>query len=263
MSIIKTDPRQVLSCGIFYSILLGTTILSNLFLASMSIDRTYVILYPTRYRLLVTRRHVLIRIFLIIIIIVISTIPHYFYYYFDQNTTIFICQFYTSIEHWKIRIWSFLHAILFVTLPSIITCASSVILLHNRCKHRRIQNNKLSENSRRIERSAVLMLLVSIIISFSLLPPAILQIIIVHDRLSNDGIIAPIRRKIYRILFNWFLTFGTINYSYKFYIRLCISKKFRRDFIQLIRCIRPQKGNNNQQHLVPLNHQHRTKSTEI
>ncbi|CAF1063159.1 unnamed protein product [Rotaria sp. Silwood1] len=59
MSIIKTDPREIFSCGIFYSILIGPTILSNLYLASMSIDQSFMILYPAHHRLLITRCYVL------------------------------------------------------------------------------------------------------------------------------------------------------------------------------------------------------------
>jgi hypothetical protein len=258
MSVTKIDPRQILSCGIFYSILIGSTILSNLYVASMSIDRTFMILYPTRYRTLITRRHVLIRIFLILIIIIFIMIPHHFYYYYDKNTTLFICEFHTFIGQWRIRIWPILHAILFVSLPSIITCVSAIILLHNRRNHRRIHKNKLSENARRIERNSILVLFVSVALSFSLLPAVILQIFIVHDRFFNQGIFPSIRWKTYRILLNWFLALSALNYSFKFYIRLFISKKFQRDFIELFNCICPRKTKNKEHHLVPFNHQNQT-----
>ncbi|CAF4859876.1 unnamed protein product, partial [Rotaria sp. Silwood2] len=234
MSIIKADPREILSCGIFYSILIGPTILSNLYLASISIDRTFMIFYPTRYRFVITRRHVLIRIFLISIIILLIMIPHHFYFYYNKKTTKFICEFDTDIKHWRIRIWPFLHAILFVSLPSIITCISSVILIHNRCNQRKINKNKLSKNARRMKRNSILILFISIIILFSLLPTVILEIFIVHDRLFNNEIFCSKKWKKYRILLNWFLTLSALNYSFKFYIHLIISKTFRKDFIKLI-----------------------------
>jgi hypothetical protein len=184
-------------------------------------------------------------------------IPHHFYYYYDKNTTVFICEFYTFIDQWRIHLWSFLHAILFVSIPSIITCISSIILLQNRCKHRRITQNNLSENARRIERNSIFILFVSIVVLFSLLPAVILEIFIVHDRVFNHEIYCSNRRKTYKILLNWFLTLAAVNYSSKFYIRLFISKTFRKDFIQLINCILPRKEKINEQHLVPLNNQNK------
>jgi hypothetical protein len=263
MSLVKNDPRQILSCGIFYSILTGPAILSNQYLALMSIDRTIMILYPTSYRLIITRRHVLIRIFLFLIMIMLLMIPHNFYYYYDKNTTLFICEFYTFIEKWRLRLWPFAHAICFVSIPSIITCISSIILLQNRCKHRRITKNNLSENARRIERNSIFILFVSIIVFFSLLPSVILEIFIMHDLLFSHEIYCSSRRKTYKILLNWFLILAAGNYSSKFYIRLLISKTFRRDFIQLIKCILPRKEIINEQHLVPLNNQNKRKIREF
>jgi len=190
-------------------------------------------------------------------------IAHNFYYYYDENTTLFICEFYTFIEKWRIRLWPFLHAILFVSIPLIITCISSIILLLNRCKHRRITQNNLSENARRIERNSIFILFVSIVIFFSLLPSVILEIFIVHDLIFNHEIYCSSRRKTYNILLNWFLILAAVNYSSKFYIRLVISKTFRRDFIQLINCILPRKEKINEQQLVPLNNQNKRKSREF
>ena len=263
MSIIKIDPRQIISCGLFYNVLIGSTILSNLYLASMSIDRSFMILYPARYRLLITQRHVLLRILLILLIVIIFMIPHQFYYYYNPKSTIFICEFHVSINRWEIRIWSFLHAIIFVSLPSIIICISSIILLHNRCHHRQKSNNKLSTNARRMERNSILIFLTSIIILFSLLPTVILEIFMVHDRLFNYQVVCSIRWRIYKILLNWFLTLLSLNYSLKFYIRLAISRSFQRDFIQIITCNSIRTNESNEQRLVPLISHYTTKTAEI
>lgn len=75
MSIIRIGPRQIFSCEIFYSLLIGPAILSNLYLASMAIDRSLMIFHPNRYRLLVTQRHVLI--------VILCMIPHHFFYYYN------------------------------------------------------------------------------------------------------------------------------------------------------------------------------------
>ncbi|UJR08236.1 hypothetical protein I4U23_012509 [Adineta vaga] len=252
MSLIKIDPRQIFSCGIFYSLLIGPTILSNLYLASMSIDRSVMILYPARYRALITRRHVLIRICVILIIIIIVMIPHHFYYYYDKKTTLFLCEFHDFIDRWRIRLWPFIHAILFVSIPSLITYISSIILIHNRCKHRRVTKNHLSENARRIERNSILILFVTIAISFSIFPHVILEIFTVHDRLYNHDQYCSTRWKTYKILLNWFLTLGALNYSFKFYIRLVISKIFRKDFLQLIACLALRRIKTNEQQIIPL-----------
>jgi hypothetical protein len=252
MSIIKTDPRQLMSCGIFYSIIIGSTILSNLYLASMSIDRIFLILYPSRYRVMITRRHVLLRIVLILLVVIVFMIPHHFYYYYDPISTIFICEFYSFTHRWQIHIWSFLHAIVFASLPSVITCLSSAILLHNRCRHRQKSNNKLSVIARRMEINSVAILFVSISILFLSLPTVILQIFIVHDRLVRHEILCSTRWEIYKILLNWFFILSALNYSLKFYIRLSISRSFQRDFIQIISCHFIQTNKNNQQRLSPL-----------
>ncbi len=262
MSIFKTDPRHILPCGIFYIILVGPTILSNLYLASMCLDRILMILDPARYRRVITPCHVMIRLFLILIIVIIVMTPHPFYYYYDTKTTIFICEFHKFINPWRIRIWPFIHAILFVLIPSIITCTSSIILLQNRCNHRKTHQNRLSEIARRMERNSIFLVFISIIISLSLLPFVILEIFIVND-LLNHGIISTIKWKKYKILLNWFLTLAAGNYSFKFYIRLIVSKIFRRDFIQLFNCNFQHKEKFNEENLLPINTQNRTKSIEI
>ncbi|CAF4019055.1 unnamed protein product [Adineta steineri] len=132
MSLIKTDPREVLSCGIFYNIIVGSGSLSHLYLASLSIDRSIIILDPTRYRLIVTRSHVILRIVLITFIITLLLIPHHFYFHYVPRVTIFLCDFNPSLYYRRIRIWTFIHAILLVGIPSLIVCICSAILLHNR-----------------------------------------------------------------------------------------------------------------------------------
>ncbi|CAF2063515.1 unnamed protein product [Rotaria magnacalcarata] len=247
MSIIKIDPREVFSCGIFYSILIGSTILSNLYLASMSVNRAHMTISPIRHRLVITRRRIFIRILSILITVIIIMIPHHFYFYYNSKTTIFICEFYTYIEPWKIHIWPFMHAILFVSLPSILTCISSVILFWNRYTHRKSYPHRLSDTARRMVRNSRLILFISIAIFLSLLPTAILEIFIAHDLLFNRQSPCTKRLKLYRILVNWFWIFSTLTYAFKFYLRLAISKAFRRDFFELIRCSPRQEQNNNAQ----------------
>ncbi|CAF0757007.1 unnamed protein product [Adineta steineri] len=167
MSFIKTDPREVLSCGIFYSIIVGSGSLSHLYLASLSIDRSIIILDPTRYRLIVTRSHVILRILLITFIITVLLIPHHFYFHYVPRVTIFLCDFNPSLYYRRIRIWTFIHAILLVGIPSLIVCICSAILLHNRCKHKRTYKNNLSVNARRMHRHSILLFVFSLARSFN------------------------------------------------------------------------------------------------
>lgn len=242
---------------------MGPTILSNLYLASMSLDRTYMIIYPTRFRLVITRRHVLKRLFSILMIIIITMIPHHYYYSYQKKTVIFICEIHTSVIQWRLGIWPILHAILFVLAPSIITCASSIVLLHNRRNHRRIHKNKLSETARRMERYSILVVFATITILFSILPFVTLEIFITYDSLFSHGIISPMKWKTYKILLNWFLVLGAINYSFKFYFHLLVSTPFRKEFIQLFNCLFQGQEKTNEQTLVPLNRQSRAASTQI
>jgi hypothetical protein len=252
MSLVETDPRQLLPCGIFYSLLIGPTILSNLYLASFSIDRSFMLLNPTRYRLLITRRHVFVRVLLILLIVILFMTPHHYYFYYDKNTTLFLCEFHTFVDRWRLRIWPFLHAILFVSIPLLITTVSSLFLVHNRCEHRKATNNNVSESARRLERNAIVVACVSIAIAFALLPIVILQIFMVHDRLYNHDVYCSRRWKTYPILLYCFLTLSAFTYSFKFYLRLMISKLFQRDFLQVISCVHLQRVEANAQHSIPL-----------
>ncbi|CAF4031905.1 unnamed protein product, partial [Adineta steineri] len=270
MSLIKTDPREFLSCGIFYSIIVGSTTLSHLYLASLATDRSIIVIYPTRYRLIVTRSHVILRILLITFIMILLSIPHQFYFHYEPRVTLFLCDFRSSLYHRKVRVWSFIHAILLVGIPTLIVCICSAILLHNRCKHKRTYKNNLSANARRMHRHSILLFVYSLGLFLSILPGCILEIFIVHDRLFYHNMHCSVRWKIYRILLNCFLTLSSINYSNKFYIHLTISTTFRNGFIQLITCKSNQKstksitmkeGNNNEQYLLsPLN---QTKTIDI
>jgi hypothetical protein len=251
MLLIITDPREVLSCGIFYSILIGSTTLSNLYLASMSIDRSIIILSPSRYRLIVTRSRVLLRLILIGLIIILLLIPHHFSMYYNPRRTLFVCDFHSSVDGRSVRLWSLIHAILFVSIPSLIVCISSFILLHNRYKHKRTYKKNLSASARRMYRSSIFIFFVSLGIFLCISPTAILEIYMVHDRFFNH-INCSIRWKIHKILLNCFLTLSSINYSMKFYIHLIISKSFRMRFIQFIRC----QSNQNSLKSTPVNNEH-------
>ena len=241
LSIIHIDPRQIFSCGIFYGILIGPTILSNLYLAAFSFDQGFMILYPNRSRRFITQRHVCICIVLILVIVILMLIPHHFFYYYDEKTTKFICEFRDFVEPWKIHLWPFLHAIFFVIIPYIITCGAVVILLRNRRYHRRFSQAALSQSSRRMERNAMCILVIFIVNFLTVLPYVVLEIFLVRDRLAFHEVLPLKRATLYRLLLNWFLIVSVVNYSFKFHVRLMISKAFRKDFKDLFKCSRQQR----------------------
>lgn len=180
-------------------------------------------------------------------------IPHHFYFKYNNKTTIFICEFDTTTDAWKIRAWPFVHAILFVSLPSIVTCISATILLRNRCNHRKNNKNQISLNARRMERNSLLILFISIGMLFSVLPAVILEIFIVHDRIFPNQNPCSMKTIIYRILLNWFLTLSSINYSFKFYIRVCCSMTFQKDFLKLLNVESSRRTNTKEQRTVTFN----------
>lgn len=235
MSFIKTDPREVFSCGVFYSILVGSTTLSNLYLASYSIDRSLMILYPMRYRSVGTQSRVILRILCIGLIIISLLVPHHFYLHYDSKATLFLCKFPSLIRHKKIHLLSIIHAILFVSIPTFIVFISSLILLRNRCHHKRLLKNNSSLNSRMPKRS-IFIVLASLWLFLSLLPTFILEIIIVYDQFFHHDMYCSIEVKVYKILLDCYLIFSSTNYSIKFYIHLLVSISFRKSFIQFITC---------------------------
>jgi hypothetical protein len=255
----RIDPREVISCGSFYSILFGSTKLSNVFLASLSIERSVMIVYPARYRSIVTQSRIVLRIILITIIVILLVIPHHFYFRYNPSTTLFLCEFDPSADRRRIRLWTLIHSILFVSVPSLIVCICASILLHNRCKHERLHKNSSSVGARRMQRNSVLIFLASLWLVLLLLPTCILEILMVHERFHDLDSHCPTRWKFYKILFNCFLTLSSINYSNKFYIHIIIFTATRKNFIKFITCRSDQKSsipirmndrNNNEQGLL-------------
>ena len=234
MSFTQVDPRHILSCGVFYSVVNGSTALSNIYLASMSMDRSIMILSPMSYRLRVTRSHVISRVIIIAILMIIFLTPHHFYFSYDQSSTVFYCEFSSHVDQRHIHLWAFIHAIVFVSIPSLIVCLSSFLLLYNRCQHKRLSQTTQSLSARRMEQRSILIVFISLAMFFTIVPGCMLQIVVVQNRLSSHDAHCSLRWKHYKILMNVFLTLSSINYASKFYIHLAISTTFRQSFLQLI-----------------------------
>ncbi|CAF4168543.1 unnamed protein product [Rotaria sp. Silwood2] len=272
MSLIKNDPREVLSCGIFYCILLGSTTLSNLYLASLFIDRSIMIICSIRYRSIVTRPRVIFRLILICLIVILLLIPYHFYLHYDAKATLFLCDFSSSNNHERIHLLSLIHAIFFVSIPSLIVCISSIILFNNRRHHKRKHKQNLSSIARQMQKNSIFRCFLSLWFFLSLLPAFIIEIFLLYDQFFYDGMHCFTRMKVYKILFNCFSILSSIHYSTKFYIHLMISTLFRKHFIQFISCqnhqnslesIRMKNKNNNEKRLLSLLKQNQTKVTEV
>ncbi|CAF2076184.1 unnamed protein product [Rotaria magnacalcarata] len=258
MSFVKNDPRDVLSCRIFYCILVGSIALSNLYLAAVSIDRSIMILFPFRYRFIVTQSSVTFRIILILLIVIVLFVPHYFYLQYDAKAKLVLCNFTSSINDKQIHFTSIIHSIIFVFIPSLIVCIGSLVLLKNRHQHRRTHKHSSSSTARRMHKSSVLMFLISLWFFVSLLPALIIEIFVIYDQLFFHEMLCSMRQKIYKILLNCFLICSSVNYSTKFYIHLIVSESFRMNLIQFITCsnlsnasrqLRMKVKNNNEQNI--------------
>jgi hypothetical protein len=138
-----------------------------------------------------------------------------------------------------------LHSFFFI--PWLVACVSSTILLYNRCHHRRVHKRTLSVRTRRVQRLSLMLVLFSFSGLFVVLPVCILHILIVRNQIVNQNIKCSVQYARYRILFYWFLSLMTMNYSLKFYARLIVSSPFRRDFARIIGF-----GNNSDRHHHPL-----------
>lgn len=234
MSFTQLDPRHVLSCGVFYSVVNGSSALSNIYLASLSMDRSVMILSPMSYRLRITRSHVISRVIIIGILMILFLTPHHFYFFYNQSSTVFFCEFSTSVDQRHIHLWAFIHAIVFVSIPSLIVCLSSFLLLYNRCQHKRLSQTTQSLSARRMEQRSILIVFISLAMFFTIVPACMLQIFAIHNRLSSHDAHCARRWKHYKILMNVFLILSSINYASKFYVNLAISTAYRQSFLQLI-----------------------------
>ncbi|CAF5039394.1 unnamed protein product [Rotaria sp. Silwood1] len=230
------------------------------------------ILCPMRYRSIVKRSHVVCRLVSIFLVITLLVIPHYFYLHHDAKTTLFLCNLTSLNNRHRVHLLSLIHTILFVSIPSLIVCISSIILLNNRCQQKRKYKKALSLNARRMHKRSVLIFLLSFWLLLSLLPAFIVKLFVLLDQLFYDDIRCPIRLKIYKILYNCFLIGSSITYSTKFYIHLIVSTSFRESFIQFICCQNHKKSsgltkmnnkNKNELRLLPLLDHDTAKATEI
>lgn len=236
MGLLQIDPRLALSCGIFYSFIVGSNSLSNLYMALMCIDRSVMILWPVHYRVRVTNSRIAWKVGIVGVLMIISLIPHHFYLHYSRKTTFFLCEFHSFVSRGRIRLWSFIHAIVYVSIPTLIVCVSSLILLVNRYRHHQLHKKNRSSTAVRMLNRSILMVFISVGLALSIIPACILQIYTVHDQLFTHTDACSIRRKVYKILLNFFLLLSSLNYSMKFYLHLIISTSFRERFIRLITC---------------------------
>ncbi|CAF1167978.1 unnamed protein product, partial [Didymodactylos carnosus] len=106
MSIIKRDPRDILSCGGYYSCVVGSSMISNFLLANGSFDRVLIIVLPHKYQQIVTNKKVLLRIILTVLITSLLMIHFHFslYYQAEMKLSARTCEYYPDTRLWIGRI---------------------------------------------------------------------------------------------------------------------------------------------------------------
>ncbi|CAF1614102.1 unnamed protein product, partial [Didymodactylos carnosus] len=231
MSIIKRDPRDILSCGGYYSCIVGSSMISNFLLANGSFDRVLIIIFPHKYQEIVTNKRVLLRIILTVLIISLLMTHFHFSLYYQPELKLSArsCEYYPYARLWIGRIWPIVHSILFAFIPSFIICTCSFIILWNRYHHKMKTVN--STAATRMKTLSLLLVIFSIYSTLTLLPITILQFFSQYFLDDNTNC-----RKIgmWKMLLYLCCTLMAINYSNKFYINLVTSTQFRQDFLKLV-----------------------------
>lgn len=234
MSFIKYDPREIFSCGIYYSIFIGSTTLLTLYVTLWWIQKALMILYPFRYRVQVQGCHLLFRIILVTLVIIACLVPRNFYSNYNSKAAIFICNFSSSTHRSRVRLFSIIYAILFVSIPSSIICISALILLNNQWKHRQKVNNNLSADARSMNNRAIFIFFISFWLFLSSLRTSMIEIFVAYELVFYHDMHCSVRLKIYQNLLSCFFIFSSINCSVRFYIHIIMSVPFRQNFIQFI-----------------------------
>ncbi|CAF0728038.1 unnamed protein product [Adineta ricciae] len=227
------DPRDVLTCGTYYSLLIGSSHISTLLLTAASIDRVWIVVYPSRYSTFVTRTKALIKIILIIIIVSLVIIQYHFSVYFSYSYN--ICEYYSYAELWHGKVWPVIRLSLLAFLPCITICICSMVILRNRY-YRRPSTTSETTGSRHMRTASLLLVIYSIYYTLSVMPLNILQLFhsyFFNDRITEASQINCLKFAQWKMLMKFCLLLMAINYSNKFLVHYLISMQFRRNFWSL------------------------------
>ena len=228
------DPREVLSCGTYYSLTIGSSNISTLLLTAASIDRVLIVVYPSRSSNFVTQTKVLIKIFIIIIGVSLLIIQYHFSFYFSYS--FYICDYYSYAELWHGKVWPLIRLSLLAFLPCIITCLCSVVILRNRY-YRRPSTTSETSGSRHMRTASLLLVIYSIYYTLSVMPMNVLQFFhssfFPNDLLMGQSTIDCSKFSQWKLLMKFCKLLLAVNYSNKFLVHYLISLQFRRDFWRL------------------------------
>jgi hypothetical protein len=229
------DPRDILTCGIYYSLTIGSSNISTLLLTAASIDRVLIVVYPSRYSTFVTRTKALIKIFLIITCASLLIIQFYFSFYFSYS--FHMCDYYSYAQLWHGKVWPLIRLGLLVFIPCIITCVCSMIIFKNRY-YRRPSNTSETSGTRHMRTASLLLVIYSIYYTLSIMPLNILQFFhsyfFDNKELTETSEMNCFKFSQWRLLMKFCMLLMAINYSNKFIVHYLISMQFRRDVWNLL-----------------------------
>ena len=229
------DPRQILTCGTFYSLTIGSSNISTLLLTMASIDRVLVILCPSRYSIFVTRRKALIKI-LSIILLVLLLFVHY-HQSFSFSPSMHVCEYYSYAHLSHGHIWPLIRVILLAFVPCMIICLCSVIILKNRYE-RRLSVRKETVSAKHMRAASLMLVIYSIYYTLSIMPLNILQFFhsffLEHTKVQSGLEIHCLKFSQWGMLMKFCVLLMLMNYSSKFFFHCFISIRFRRDAWNLV-----------------------------
>ncbi|UJR33475.1 hypothetical protein I4U23_020920 [Adineta vaga] len=227
LSLIR-DPRDVLTCGTYYSLLIGSSHISTLLLTTASLDRVCIVVYPTRYSTFVSRTKGLVKIIFIIIIVSLLLIQFHFSFYFSHSY--YICEYDSYAQLWHGKVWPLIRLSLLAFLPCLTICICSMVILRNRY-YRRPSTTSETTGSRHMRTASLLLVIYSIYYTLSIMPLNILQLF--HSYFFNHDItetsqIDCLKFSQWKMLMKFCMLLMAINYSNKFLVHYLISIQFRR-----------------------------------
>ena len=229
------DPRDILTCGTYYSLTIGSSNASTLLLTAASIDRVLIVVYPSRYSTFVTRTKALLKITFILLLVIILMIQYHFSFYFSYALR--HCEYHSYAQLWHGKVWPLIRLGLFAFLPCIITCICSVIVFQNRF-YRRPSTTSETTGSRHMRTASLLLVIYSIYYTISVLPLNILQLFhsyfLDETRANESSDLNCLKFSQWKMLMEVCMLLMAINYSNKFIVHYLISLQFRRDVYTLL-----------------------------
>ena len=229
------DPRDVLTCGLYYSLTIGSSNASTLLLTAASIDRVLIVVYPSRYSTFVTRTKALMKIALILLTVLLLMIQYHFTFYFSYSRH--VCEYYSYAQLWYSKVWPLIRLALLAFIPCLITCACSIVIFQNRF-YRRPSTTSETSGTRHMRTASLLLVIYSIYYTLSIMPVNILQLFhwyfLGDARLNETSEMNCLKFSQWKMLMKFCMFLMAMNYSNKFIVHYLISLQFRRDVGNLL-----------------------------